>query len=151
MVEPCFPCTFYPSFMPQICSGGYSSSNLNHFLACCELCLLQKLCNHFYSANTLHKAGFEPKLDFVNYFFVIILSKGNDTIIVKHHFWFFLADSKRQELPIKTFYTIFWNASWPKFKNIKVTVKLGMNFSDHLFIIFLFENIKTKSRVQVQP
>ena len=37
MVEPCFPYTFYPSFMPPIRSGGYSSFNLNHFLAHCAL------------------------------------------------------------------------------------------------------------------
>ena len=40
LVEPCFPYTFYPSFMPPICSGGYSSFNLNHFLACCELLVI---------------------------------------------------------------------------------------------------------------
>ena len=35
LVEPCFPHTFYPSFMPPIRSGDYSSFNLSHFLAWC--------------------------------------------------------------------------------------------------------------------
>ena len=37
LVEPCFPYTFYPSFMPPIRSEGYSSFILNHFLAHCAL------------------------------------------------------------------------------------------------------------------
>ena len=36
LAEPCFPYMFYPSFIPPIRSGGYSSFNLNYFLARCE-------------------------------------------------------------------------------------------------------------------
>ena len=34
--EPCFPYTFYPSFIPSIGFWRYSSKNLNSFLAHCE-------------------------------------------------------------------------------------------------------------------